>query len=224
MDFQLEKSLLSEHQNCQHVIGCDEVGRGPLAGEVLAAAFSPSNFFIENSQHLSLADSKKTSAKQRAKVLNLLQFSLPCLEVFQKVDCFTQESIWGKAALSWVSAAQIDQINILQASLLAMEKAVKCLNPQYSLILIDGNKRLNCEISTCYQYPVVKGDAKSAVIATAAIYAKQARDQLMDYYHQQYPQYGLAQHKGYPTAMHLDRLKTYGPSPIHRQTFKGVSF
>ncbi|MCI5222184.1 MAG: ribonuclease HII [Candidatus Electrothrix sp. AR4] len=121
------------------------------------------------------------------------------------------------------TAAEIDQINILQASLLAMRRAVldcaECSSVTPDFLLVDGTFKLPMDIS---QQTLTKGESKSASIAAASIIAKVTRDRLMSEYHSQYPQYNLQQHKGYPTKAHRAAVAAFGPSPIHRKTFKGV--
>ena len=177
--------------------GVDEVGRGPLAGDVVAAAviLDPDNP-IEG-----LADSKKLTEKKREVLFPLIQ----------------------QRALSWcvarASVQEIDQINILQASLLAMKRAVEGLAQQPEHVLVDGNKL------PAWRYPaeaVVKGDSRVQAIAAASILAKVVRDREMVVFDQQYPEYGFAGHKGYPTKVHLAALEKYGPTAIHRTSFGPV--
>ncbi|MGZ8257974.1 MAG: ribonuclease HII [Methylotenera sp.] len=181
----------------QLICGVDEAGRGPLAGAVYAAAV------ILNPERLifGLADSKKLSEKKR---------DLLSIEIKQH-------------ALAWAiascSVAEIDSINILQASLLAMKRAIEKLHIQADLVLVDGNKcpkiSLPCEA-------IVRGDSKVQAISAASILAKTARDAELYQLDRQYPQYGFAQHKGYPTAEHLKMLALHGVSPIHRLTYAPV--
>jgi len=179
------------------VAGVDEVGRGPLVGAVVAAAviLDPENW-IEG-----LADSKKLSEKKR----NLLD-----VEIREK-------------ALSWslgrAEAHEIDDINILQASLLAMKRAVEGLSVSPDHLKIDGNKEIHMQIS---METIVKGDSKVAAISAASIIAKVARDKEMLLLDAQYPEYGFAGHKGYPTKVHREALIKYGATPQHRVSFKPV--
>ncbi len=179
------------------VAGVDEVGRGPLVGAVVAAAviLDPENW-IEG-----LADSKKLSEKKR----NLLD-----VEIREK-------------ALSWslgrAEAHEIDDINILQASLLAMKRAVEGLSIKPDHLKIDGNKEIHMEIS---METIVKGDSKVAAISAASIIAKVARDKEMVALDAQYPEYGFAGHKGYPTKAHREALIKHGATPQHRVSFKPV--
>ena len=122
-------------------------------------------------------------------------------------------------AIGMVSSEVIDEINILQASLLAMKQAVEKLSTQADLLLIDGNQRLKTSTD---QWTIVKGDSLSLSIAAASVLAKVTRDKLMKDYHAQYPQYEFARHKGYGTQLHRDLIKQHGPCPIHRRSFRGV--
>ena len=179
------------------ICGVDEAGRGPLAGAVYAAAviLNPARPI------LGLADSKKLSEKKRNSL---------AIEIKQH-------------ALSWAvassSVAEIDEINILYASLLAMKRAIEALKISPELVLVDGNKcpkiSLPCEA-------IVKGDSKVQAISAASILAKTARDANCLELHQIYPQYNFAQHKGYPTAEHMAMLIKHGISPIHRKTYAPV--
>lgn len=172
-------------QNIGLIAGVDEVGRGPLIGAVVTAAV-----ILDPQQPIiGLADSKKLSEKKRL---------LLAEEIKQK-------------ALAWAfgraEAEEIDQLNILQASLLAMQRAVEALTIQPQLVLVDGNKLPKLAIPA---QAIVKGDSLVAEISAASILAKVARDQEMALLDQQYPHYGFAQHKGYPTALHLEKLNEYG--------------
>lgn len=179
------------------IAGVDEVGRGPLVGAVVAAAviLDPENW-IEG-----LADSKKLSEKKR--------ISLD-IEIREK-------------ALSWslgrAEAHEIDEINILQASLLAMKRAVEGLSIVPDHLKIDGNKEIHMQIS---METIVRGDSKVAAISAASIIAKVARDKEMLDLDAQYPEYGFAGHKGYPTKVHREALIKYGATPQHRVSFKPV--
>lgn len=185
----------------QRLCGIDEAGRGPLAGAVYAAAV-----ILDPARPISgLADSKKLSeAKRDALAIEIKAHALA----------------WGIAS---VSAQEIDDINILQASLLAMQRAYQAMVVQFgvhaTLIQVDGNRtptfELPCEA-------IVKGDSKVAEISAASILAKTARDASLLVLDAQYPQYGFAQHKGYPTALHLERLALYGITPEHRRSYGPV--
>lgn len=185
----------------QRLCGIDEAGRGPLAGAVYAAAV-----ILNPARPIAgLADSKKLSeAKRDALAIEIKAHALA----------------WGIAS---VSAQEIDEINILQASLLAMQRAYQAMVDQFgvhaTLIQVDGNRtpkfELPCEA-------IVKGDSKVAEISAASILAKTARDASLLVLDAQYPQYGFAQHKGYPTALHLERLAQYGITPEHRRSYGPV--
>ena len=180
------------------IAGADEAGRGPLAGPVVAAAVVlPPEAILQG-----LDDSKKLSPAKRE-------------ELFPKIQ--TQAIAYGVAV---VNPEVIDEINILQAALLAMKQAVEQLKPVPDLLLIDGNQKLN---STLDQWAIVKGDSKSLSIAAASVLAKVTRDHIMQDYHHLYPQYEFARHKGYGTKLHRDLIAKHGPCPIHRNTFKGVA-
>jgi len=177
------------------VAGIDEVGRGPLIGAVVAAAviLNPKKP-IEG-----LADSKKLSEKKR-NALNT--------EIREKALCWS---------LGRAEAFEIDDINILQASLLAMKRAVEGLSMTPDHLKIDGNKEIHMDIS---METIVQGDSKVAAISAASIIAKVARDKEMIALHEEYPEYGFASHKGYPTKVHLEALEKYGLLSEHRKSFK----
>jgi ribonuclease HII len=181
----------------QWIAGVDEVGRGPLAGDVVAAAV-----ILDPAQPISgLNDSKKLTEKKREELFP---------EICEKAIAF---------AVARATATEIDEINILQASLLAMRRAVEMLSIQPNFVLVDGNRLPRWSYSA---RAVVKGDSRVQAIAAASILAKVTRDREMCALDQQYPGYGLAQHKGYPSPMHLDALLRLGPSPIHRRSFAPV--
>lgn len=177
------------------VCGVDEAGRGPLAGPVYAAAVVlPRGEVIEG-----INDSKKLSAKKREALFDI---------ICQKAACF---------CIASASEKEIDRLNILGATFLAMRRAVEGLSIPPDLILVDGNQdpQLPCE----HTVTLVKGDARSASIAAASILAKVSRDRYMEALAKEYPQYQLEKHKGYPTKAHYELLRRYGASPIHRQSF-----
>lgn len=178
--------------------GVDEAGRGPLAGPVVAAAV----ILPEECQINGLNDSKKLSPQKREALFHQIK----------RLAIVTGVGI--------VEPEEIDRINILRASLLAMEIAVKKLNPQPDYLLIDGNIRTSLLIP---QETVIKGDLRCCSIAAASIIAKVIRDSIMDNYHNIYPEYNFKRHKGYPTIDHFEALRRFGPCPIHRKTFNGVS-
>ena len=176
------------------VCGCDEAGRGPLCGPVVAAAvILPCGFEIEG-----LNDSKKLSEKKREALFDVIK---------EKAIAY---------AIAEASPAEIDEINILNASMLAMRRAVEALSVKADFALIDGNCSRGFEIPT---ETVVKGDAKSYSIAAASILAKVTRDRGCAELDRLYPEYGIAKHKGYPTKDHMDAVRKYGPAPIYRMSF-----
>ncbi|EAQ96180.1 ribonuclease HII [Congregibacter litoralis] len=179
------------------IVGVDEVGRGPLAGDVVAAAavLDPANPIV------GLTDSKKLTAKRR--------------EVLREELLTRARGI----ALGRASPVEIDTLNILQASLLAMWRAVDALGLEPDLVLVDGRQLPSWDYASI---AVVKGDARVPAIAAASIVAKVARDQYMCEQHALWPHYGFDRHKGYPTAAHMAALKTYGVSPLHRRSFAPV--
>ena len=180
----------------QHICGIDEAGRGPLAGPVVAGAvILPVDCKIRY-----LNDSKKLSAARREELFD---------EIMDKAAA---------AAVGIVSPARIDEINILQATYEAMRQAIGKLSVTPDLLLNDAVTIPQVDIS---QVPIIKGDAKSMSIAAASILAKVTRDRLMVEYDKIMPEYGFAGHKGYGSAAHIEALKKYGPSPIHRKTFIG---
>ncbi len=179
------------------IAGVDEAGRGPLAGPVFAAAVILDPEVIIPG----IGDSKKISPLRRE-----------ALAVVIKARCLA----W---SVAYATAAEIDTINILQASLLAMRRAVEGLARRPELVLVDGNRPPVC---ACPVQTVVRGDASVPVIGAASILAKVARDRLMCQLDQAYPGYGFALHKGYPTQSHRAALRQLGPCPEHRRTFGPV--
>ncbi len=176
------------------VCGVDEAGRGPLAGDVYAAAvILNDDILIEG-----LNDSKKISEKRREELFDI---------IIEKADAY---------CIATASPSEIDELNILQATMLAMSRAVDGLSAKPNLALIDGNKipKLGCKAEF-----VIKGDAKSASIAAASVLAKVARDRYMKQLAEQYPQYAFEKHKGYGTKLHYKMIEKYGVSDIHRKTF-----
>jgi ribonuclease HII len=179
------------------ICGVDEAGRGPLAGPVFAAAV-----ILDPAYPISgLRDSKKlTEARRDALALEIKAHALS----------------W---SIAQCSEQEIDTLNILQASMLAMRRAVEGLHLLPTLALIDGNR---CPVMTVRAEAIVKGDDKVPAISAASILAKTARDHALHLLHQEYPHYGFDQHKGYPTALHLERLALHGVSPVHRTSYAPV--
>ncbi len=176
------------------IAGTDEVGRGPLAGPVVAASV----IFPKDIVIYGIRDSKMLTEEEREKLLpRILERSVAC-------------------SVSVISHAQIDRINILQASLLAMYTSLTRLKVQPHLILVDGNKGFDYPVPVI---PVIKGDAKSFAVAAASIVAKVARDRLMKRLCPRFPQYLWSKNKGYATPEHIEAIKIYGASPLHRKTF-----
>ena len=183
------------------ICGVDEAGRGPLVGSVVAGAV----VLDPNQPIIGLRDSKKLSPPRREKLY---------AEIMQKARA------WG---VGQASPGEIDTLNILQATMLAMRRAIEALSERLgewpSKALIDGNR---CPILPIASEAIIKGDAKEPAISAASIIAKVTRDQQMQVLHTQYPQYGFNQHMGYPTEVHMQALKQYGPCEEHRRTFAPV--
>jgi ribonuclease HII len=179
------------------ICGVDEAGRGPLAGPVYAAAV-----ILHRERPIpGLRDSKKLTEAKRDELAPLI-----------REHCIA----W---AVAKASEAEIDRLNILQASMLAMKRAVYALSTVPTLALIDGNK---CPVMKIQTIAIIDGDDKIESISAASILAKTARDEALLKLHKKYPQYGFDQHKGYGTALHLERLREHGPSPVHRRSFAPV--
>ena len=176
------------------IAGVDEAGRGPLAGDVYAAAvILPSDLIIEG-----INDSKKISPKKREKLYD---------EIIEKAEAF---------CIASASVEEIEKLNILNADMLAMKRAVEGLKRNVDIVLVDGNKAPDVAFKTC---PVIKGDASSQSIAAASILAKVARDRYMLELDKQYPEYQFSKHKGYGTKLHYEMIKKYGISKVHRPSF-----
>ena len=190
------ESILHE-EGLRFVAGVDEVGRGPLAGPVVAAAcMIPRNVHLKG-----IRDSKLLTPKSRKKLFwTIITHALVGIGV--------------------VSEKEIDRINILNASLLAMRKAVLALSVTPDFLFIDGHLKIDVPIP---QLPVVAGDSKLISIGAASIVAKVTRDEMMEGYDLEFPHYGFRHHKGYPTAAHVAALEECGPCPIHRMTFEPVA-
>lgn len=179
------------------VAGVDEAGRGPLAGPVTAAAV----ILDPDRPIVGVADSKALSASQRERLAETVR---------AQAHAF---------ALGWASVEEIDTLNILQASLLAMARAVEALPIKPDHVLVDGNQR---PVLPCTVEAVVRGDSTVAAISAASILAKVERDAFMLRLDSQFPDYGFARHKGYPSPLHIDRLRALGPTPWHRRSFGPV--
>lgn len=181
-------------QGHRDICGVDEAGAGPLAGRVYAAAvILPHGLVLPH-----LNDSKKVTEKRRDLLYDLI---------------LEHAVAW---AVCWADEREVDELNILHARMLAMERSIKALTIKAPFALIDGNKNIGI---TAQNQTVVKGDEKSASIAAASILAKVSRDRYMLEMAKLYPNYAFDQHKGYPTKLHYDRLREYGPCPIHRRSF-----
>jgi len=198
--FKVERDLFFWERWCSSqgyctVCGVDEAGRGPLAGPVVASAV------IVCEPLDGLDDSKVLSPQRRSELFELI--SERCVCAWSKVD-----------------ARKIDDVNIFNATYMAMQEAVAALRKRPEFVLVDGPHRIpNLKIP---QKALVRGDKASASVAAASIVAKVVRDRIMEAYHEMFPQYGFRKHKGYATREHIRALKEFGPSPIHRLSFKGV--
>ncbi len=188
---------MAHQDGYRNVAGIDEAGRGPLAGPVIAAAVVlPKDF----NNHL-VNDSKKLSPKQRLRSYDLIYRHAKSV------------------GIGIIDAHEIDRINILKGSLLAMAMAVDNLTPKPCFLLIDGKFNIQTQIP---QKAIIKGDSKSISIAAASIVAKVTRDRLMERYAVEYPQFEFDRHKGYPTKAHRQAILNHGCCPIHRRSFRGV--
>ena len=192
----IENMKVYEHkyEHLGYLCGIDEVGRGPLAGPVVACAV----ILPQDSRILYLNDSKKLSASKREELYDIIM----------------EQAV--ATGLGTIGPDRIDEINILQATYEAMRQAIAQLSPQPDLLLNDA---VTIPKVTIPQVPIIKGDAKSISIGAASIIAKVTRDRMMVYYDSIYPEYGFASNKGYGSAEHIAALKKYGPTPIHRRTF-----
>jgi ribonuclease HII len=187
----------AERLGARRIAGIDEAGRGPLAGPVVAAAV-----VLRNPDCLPhLNDSKLLPADARLKLYD---------EILENASA---------TGIGIIPSETIDQINILQATRLAMSRAVMKISPLPDYLLVDGTISLDLSIP---QQAIIKGDRLSFSVAAAGILAKVTRDRIMMELHEQFPQYGFAQHKGYGTREHKEAIARYGPSPVHRMCFRGV--
>ncbi len=183
-----------EYSAFSAICGIDEAGRGPLAGPVVAGAV----ILPKDVRIMYINDSKKLSEKRREELFDIIM----------------EKAV--SVGVGIVDAARIDEINILQATYEAMRQAVNKLEPQPDILLNDAVTIPGLEMK---QVPIIKGDAKSISIACASVIAKVTRDRMMYEYDKLYPEYGFAKHKGYGTAQHIEAVKEFGASPIHRLTF-----
>ncbi len=188
----------AHYKGMLNVAGIDEAGRGPLAGPVVAAAVI---FPFPPPLDLGIRDSKTMTHQARTEAL---------FGIYRAARAVGVGVVW---------PAEIDRINILKASLKAMEKAVGKLSVSPDMLLVDGRFPVDAVMP---QMPIIKGDSLSVSIAAASIVAKTTRDAIMDSYHAQYPLYNFISNKGYPTREHLLALDEHGPTPVHRKTFRGV--
>lgn len=184
-------------KGCRFIAGIDEAGRGPLAGPVISGAVVLPFDFPDPG----ITDSKKLSPKKREQFFSIIMENAVSVST-------------GRADHN-----EIDRINILQASLRSMERAVHTLSVVPDFLLIDGKFTINSDIP---QKAVIRGDSRSISIAAASIIAKVTRDAIMRKFHFRYPEYGFDRHKGYPTKVHREALAKFGPCPWHRKSFKGV--
>ncbi len=192
-------------QGAVRLAGVDEAGRGPLAGPVVAAAVVFDRAFLEAEQHgllRNVNDSKTLTASQRESAFLLLTGRCPI-----------------ELGVGMADVAEIDSLNILRATHLAMARALSALCPLPDMALVDG---LPVQGLPCRSQAIVDGDARSLVIAAASIVAKVTRDRMMQDLDRQYPVYGFAQHKGYGTRAHMQALLEHGPCPAHRRSFRPV--
>ena len=192
----LEYEIEAKSKGYKAVCGVDEAGRGPLAGPVCAAAvILPDNTIIDG-----VNDSKKLSEKKREALFDVIKSSA-------RSYC-----------IAYATVEEIESMNILNATMLAMKRAVEGLDVKADYAMIDGNRLPDLKIDSEF---IIKGDAKSMSIAAASILAKVSRDRLLCEYAKEYPEYQFDKHKGYGTKAHIEALKKYGPCPYHRMSFLG---
>ena len=192
LEYNIERSLIDKGYT--YVCGVDEAGRGPICGPVVAAAcILPVGLYIEG-----LNDSKKLTAKKREAIFD---------KIIENALAYS---------IAEASVEEIDELNILEADMLAMRRAIEGLSIKADYALIDGNVSHGFPIPTM---TVIHGDATSPSIAAASILAKVTRDRMCEEMDKQYPMYGIAKHKGYGTKQHMEALREHGPSPIHRKKF-----
>ncbi|MDO9184164.1 MAG: ribonuclease HII [Bacteriovorax sp.] len=233
----IEKSMLlsadEDQQNSFFIAGTDEVGRGPLAGPVVAACVSlhfkkyeekELRLLLKEWAIFGINDSKKLSSEKRQNILTDLSFLSDSMSVDQIYTYQYSKNMSVKVLIKEISPQIIDEINILNASLLAMKEAVTgcCDFSNLGLVLIDGNKKFNSESGSVELITIIQGDSKSLLIGLASIIAKEYRDQLMTRYCEQYPGYHWKTNAGYGTAKHLEAISLLGITDLHRKTFGGV--
>ncbi len=231
------KTIFSEKAHSENyqffMAGTDEVGRGPLAGPVVAACVSLhfKNYddkelkkILKNWELLGINDSKKITHGKRLAILSEMPFSNGPMIINQIYTHHYSKNIILKILIKEISPKIIDEINILNASLKAMEEAVhgSCEMDKMGLVLIDGNKKFKSLSPRVQLEPIVKGDSKSLLVGLASVVAKEYRDQLMKKYNEIYPGYSWSSNAGYGTAKHLEAIGLLGITDIHRKTFAGV--
>ncbi len=213
--------------NHQFIAGVDEVGRGPLAGPVTACTvfvndLNSLKMIVSQLQKLGVTDSKRLTSKKRLKLLDSLGIDVERLVADQVYEVLIKEGSFD-FCINNQDHSSIDRNNILKASLLAMKESFNYFNAYgEGLILIDGNKKVNFDNRNIHEFPIIKGDQKSCLIAMASIIAKEYRDALMINFAKEYPQYGFESHAGYPTKSHKLAISEFGPCIIHRKSFRGV--
>ncbi len=210
--------------------GVDEVGRGPLAGPVVAAcaylcggSFEEKKQTLEKLNSFGVTDSKKLTQKKRQKIIQTFNLEVEQLSCDQVFRLSVINNCQLTLVIKEISPALIDSMNILAASLEAMALGFENLNDDgEGWILVDGNHKLRKNWTGVIQEPLVKGDSRSVIIGIASIFAKEYRDHLMKKLGEIYPGYGLESHAGYPTPSHKQAIATLGVTPIHRKSFRGV--
>jgi ribonuclease HII len=209
------------------IAGSDEVGRGPLAGPVVAATvvITKLSSALKKLELLEIDDSKKLNSNKRELILKELSIDISKLKKGSKIALAGPLKGCGYFCVVEIGPVEIDKINILQASLKAMGKSFEMARNKTfkGSWLIDGNKAPSEGPRFCRKVTVIKGDSKSKVIGLASIIAKQYRDLLMEKFAKKYPGYGFERHAGYPTKFHREAIALLGPTKIHRRSFKGVS-
>lgn len=241
----IDQSIYTKWIDFDFMAGCDEVGRGPLAGPVVAATAcvkinlipkSCRQKFFDSLKDLGIGDSKSLSAKKRSAILTELRVDFKQILAGREINQYNipkqpiilrgkfNYGVEIKYAVSEISAVEIDQINIFQASLKAMSESLKgCVaKNNRGILLVDGKFTPQTLPASVHAMPIIKGDQKSVLIALASILAKEYRDELMKIWDGVYPQYGLKKNAGYPTALHKAAILKYGILPIHRMSFRGV--